>query len=470
MKYISEYFTARAILVYFILLFLVSLISFSNSLPFIWFIFGIFSVFVFFFYSTWLTRYWANIPSHLFRSKLFYTALIIRVVYVVFIFFFYTIKTGTPFEYQAGDSQGYHGEAGWILKLILDEHALWRYFKLYLQGYSDAGWPITVAIIYILTFKSIIAVRLFNALFSAWTVVLIYKLASRNFGETSGRITAILAMLLPNFIFYAGLHLKETFMVFLLVAFSERADVMVRSGKNHLQLIIQVVLLGSSLFFFRTVLAVTAWFALISALLLSDNRLIKANRKVVYGSWIIVSALFLFSGRIYSEISQYTSGRNTNQASQMSNFQLRQGGNDLARYGKTSIFIPLMLPSPLPTMVNIPGQENTMMLNGAFFTRNIYIFFVLLAMVMIVKRKIIRQHVLILVLLFSYLLVLANSGFALSERFHLPAVPFLLILAGYGVTQTTKRNAGYYFIPYLIVISVIILGWNWFKLKGRGMI
>lgn len=450
-------------------MFLISLLTFSNSLPFIWLAFGILTVFIFFFCVTLLTRYWANIPSPLFKSRLFFSALMIRVVYVIFIYFFYKIETGTPFEFQAGDSQGYHGEADWLVDMTLSGD-LGLYFTRYLTGYSDIGWPLTMALIYIFTFKSIIAVRLLNALFGAWTVVLLYKLASRNFEESAGRITAILAMLLPNFLFYTGLHLKETFMVFLLVAFAERADIMVRSGKNHLQLIMQVVLLGSSLFFFRTVLAVTAWFALISALLLSDNRLIKVNRKLVYGSWIIVAALFLFSGRIYSEISQYTSGRSTNQASQMSNFQLRQGGNELAKYGRTSIFIPLMLPSPLPTMVNIPGQENTMMLNGAFFTRNVYIFFVLLAMVMIVKRKIIRQHILILVLLFSYLLVLANSGFALSERFHLPAVPFLLMLAGYGVTQTTKRNAGYYFVPYLIVISVIILGWNWFKLKGRGMI
>lgn len=469
MRYISEYYTARAILVYFILLFLVTFMSFSNSLPFIWFAFGISSVFYFFFFSTWLTKYWANIPSPLFRSRLFSTTLIIRLVYVIFIYFFYKIKTGTPFEFQAGDSAGYHGEADWLVDMTLSGD-LGLYFTRYLSGYSDAGWPLTVAFIYLLTFKSIFAVRFFNAVFSAWTVVLVYKLASRNFGETSGRISAILAMLLPNFVFYTGLHLKETFMVFLLVAFAERADFMVRSGKNHLQLILQVVLLGASLFFFRTVLAVTAWFALISALLLSDNRLIKANRKLVYGSWIIIAALFLFSGKIYSEITQYTSGRSSNLNSQMSNFTFRQGGNELAKYGRTSIFIPLMLPAPLPTMVDIPGQENTMMLNGAFFTRNVYIFFVLLAMVMIVKRKIIRQHILILVLLFSYLLVLANSGFALSERFHLPAVPFLLILAGYGVTQTTKRNAGYYFIPYMIVISVIILGWNWFKLKGRGMI
>jgi hypothetical protein len=469
LKYISTFFTSIAILAYFIVFLFCTLMSFSNSLPFIWLCFGVLSVFSFFFYSSWLSIHWTQLPRAQFQKKLFVSALVIRLVYVVFIYLFYQVQTGKPFEFNSNDSWGYHQTGNWILDMFLAGDMDY-YFSHYLKGVSDAGWEFTLAFMYLISFRSIVIVRLINALLSAWMVVLVYRLATRNFGESAGRITAILALLLPNFIFYTGLHLKETLMVFLLVAFAERADLMVRSSKNHLQLIFQVVLAGVSLFFFRTVLAVAAWFALISALLLSDNRMIKANRKVVYGTWIILAALFFFSGRIYQEVAGYIGERNTNQTSQMKNFTFREGGNQLAKYGRTSIFIPLMLPAPLPTMVNIPGQENTMMLNGAFFTRNVYIFFVLLAMVMIVKRKIIRQHILILTLLFSYLLVLANSGFALSERFHLPAVPFLLILAGYGVTLTTKRTAVYYYIPYLIVISVIILGWNWFKLKGRGMI
>jgi hypothetical protein len=120
-------------------------------------------------------------------------------------------------------------------------------------------------------------------------------------------------------------------------------------------------------------------------------------------------------------------------------------------------------------MVNVAGQENSMMINGSVFVHNVYAFFVIMGIFSIYRKKIVTYHILILALLGSYLFVLASSGFALSERFHVPAVPFLLILAGYGITQLNKRYTALY-IPYLIVIAVIIIGWNWFKLAGRGLI
>jgi hypothetical protein len=120
-------------------------------------------------------------------------------------------------------------------------------------------------------------------------------------------------------------------------------------------------------------------------------------------------------------------------------------------------------------MVNVAGQENAMMINGSVFVHNVYAFFVIIALLSIYRKKIVTYHILILALLGSYLFVLASSGFALSERFHVPAVPFLLILAGYGVTQLNKRYTSLY-IPYLIVVAIVIIGWNWFKLAGRGLV
>ena len=127
-----------------------------------------------------------------------------------------------------------------------------------------------------------------------------------------------------------------------------------------------------------------------------------------------------------------------------------------------------MLFAPFPTLVNTQ-QENLMMLSGAFYTRNVYVFFVLIALIMMYRRRMLRNHVLIISFLLSYMAVLASSGFALSGRFHLPAIPFLLVFAGYGITQMNNKNIKYY-VPYLIVISLVIIGWNWFKLAGRGMI
>jgi hypothetical protein len=128
-----------------------------------------------------------------------------------------------------------------------------------------------------------------------------------------------------------------------------------------------------------------------------------------------------------------------------------------------------MLIAPFPTLVNIETQRNAMMINGSVFTRNIYVFFVIIAFIMLYKQKLITKHIMLISILLSYLVILSMSGYALSERFHMPALPFLIIFAGYGVTRITRQNIKYY-IPYLIIISIIIIFWNWFKLAGRGAI
>jgi hypothetical protein len=436
-------------------------------LPFIWIGFGILAVFSFFYFSSVLTFRWADIPNARFQKNIFVTALIIRLSYVVLIYFFYTAQTGVPFEFFAGDSMGYHGEAIWIVQLFYAGD-IGYYFSHYLKGVSDSGWPIIMAFIYLFTFKSIIVARMINAVVSAWTVVLIYKISRRNFGERSARITGVMAMLLPAFIYFSGLHLKETFMVFVLMAFINQADYLLHSRNFSFKNILLIVFLGTSLFFFRTVLAAAAWFTLFSAFLLSSDKLMTQYRKVVIISWLVIAAAFVFSGKILKEVSGYLGMRKSNQETRYEFFSTREGANQLARYGSAAVFIPIIIPAPFPTLVNIPEQKNQMMTNGDLFTRNVYVFFVFIAFYILYKKKRLRSTLLLSVFLGTYLLILANSGFALSPRFHVPALPFLLIFAGYGITQT-NRNYSSYYVLYLIGISIVVIGWNWFKLAGRGM-
>jgi len=437
-------------------------------LPLIWIFFGILEVFTFFFFSSFLSIRWANIHQKSFQKKIFMTAFLIRFVYVISIYFFYLLKNGMPFEFNAGDSVGYHGTAAWIVELYYSG-MLKYYFLEYSQGISDSGWPLIMAFIYLLSFDSIIVVRIVNVLLSAWMVIFVYKIAQRNFGEHSARITAILAMLLPAFIYYAGLHLKETCMIFLLMVFIERADNLVHSRYFTIINILQVILLGTSLFFFRTVLAAAAWFALFSALLFTSEKLMSKFNRIVIIFWFIIAVTFIFSGKISTEISGYLGASKTNQEERYEFFSTRQGANKLAHYGSSAVFIPIIIPAPFPTLVNIPNQENQMMTNGDLFTRNIYVFFVFVAFYVIIKKKNLRKNILLSVFLATYLLILANSGFALSPRFHVPALPFFLIFAGYGITQT-NRNFSSYYVLYVIGISALVIAWNWFKLAGRGMV
>jgi hypothetical protein len=468
LPYFYSRFGKTAIVAYLIVL-LVCILVFPVRLPLLWIFTGILAVVSFFTFTRVYSLRWRAIPDKMFERKLFKTALIIRLVYVVIIYFFYLWMNGNPFEFSAADSIGYHEEATWIIDLF---HAgmMDYYYTVYAKGVSDSGWPMMLAFIYFFSFKSIFVVRLMNALMSAWMVVLIYRLAQRNFGVSSARITAIMAMLLPTFIYYSGLHVKETAMIFLLVVFSERADFMIRSGRLNWSVVIQVVLSGIGLFFFRTVLAVAAWFALFSALIFTSKRILKYNIRVISIFWFLMAALVIFSGRIWMEIEKYAEGRFTNQQGRLHKLATGEGANEFASLGSKAIFFPLMVVAPFPTMVNIESQRGAMMINGANFTRNVYAFFVLLALWAIIKHKLLRQKVLVITILFGYLFILGSSGFALSERFHMPLLPFLLILAGYGVTIANQRKYSNLYIPYLLLICAIVIGWNWFKLAGRGMI
>ena len=438
----------------------------GRGLPFIWIAFGLAEVMSFFYFSNFFTRQWAGFSDATFRKELFTTALGIRIAYVIFIYLFYLLMTDKPFEFEARDSWGYHNEAVWIVDMV-ESGTIGYYFNEYLKGVSDSGFPLWLSMIYYFSAKSILVARLVNAVVSAWMVVLLYKIARRNFGEAAGRISAILAMLLPTLVYYCGLHNKETVMVFLLLAFVERADFFVRQRTIKTWNLLVVILLGASLFFFRTVLAAAAWFALFSSLLFSSDKLIGAARKAIFITWFAIAAAIVISGQIRTEVEGYVKDKGTNQKTQMENYATTKGANTLARYGTASVFMPMMLFAPFPTLVFIEDQPNAMMINGNIFSRNIYAFFVVIALFTLYKKKLLTQHILILAVLLSYLVILALSGFALSERFHMPAVPFLLILAGYGITQMNNKNVKFY-VPYLVVIGLVIIGWNWFKLAGRG--
>lgn len=82
-----------------------------------------------------------------------------------------------------------------------------------------------------------------------------------------------------------------------------------------------------------------------------------------------------------------------------------------------------------------------------------------------------RRHVFILAYTIGYHLVLVMSNFAQSGRFHMPVIPMLMLFAAYGI-QIAKTNAKVRkWFPIVLVLEIIIcLAWNWFKLKGRGMI
>ncbi len=101
LNYFPSYFSKKAIILYFVALITVSLLFFSHALPILWVLFGSVSVVGFFLGSKNLTYKWQTYSPHTFVTKLFWSALIVRIVYVIFSYFFYQWQTGQPFEFAA---------------------------------------------------------------------------------------------------------------------------------------------------------------------------------------------------------------------------------------------------------------------------------------------------------------------------------------------------------------------------------
>lgn len=465
--YFPKYFSNRAILLYSALLLIITLV-FWYPMHWYWWIIGIIEVAGFFYFSSAVSRDWRRYSSKIFERKLFRTSVVIRLVFVVFSYFFYFKMTGTPFEFSAGDSVWYN-DMGRVGSDIINKHnAPWSVIFDY-TDLSDRGYPVYLSFLYVLTGKSIIITRCLKAIISSFTVILIYRLAVRNFGEDAGRIAAVFCMLMPNLIYYCGLHLKETEMLFLTVLFVERADAIFRTNQVKLLNIVTLFIIGGLTYFFRAVLCYVLFLTLGASIVFGSKRLKKGAKWTV---GVFLAIVFIAMGGFdigngFVENDEYQNVLEQQQGNMQWRAE-RENGNSYAQYASADIFAPLIFTIPFPTLVNIDGQENQQFIHGGNYVKNITSFFTMLAIIMLLFSGKWRDNVIPLAFMIGYLTVLVFSNFAQSERFHIPSLPFELMFAAYAITQFRPKHKPW-FTVWLFVIFVANMGWSWIKLRGRGL-
>lgn len=479
--YVPKYITNNSMLMYFAALAICSTIYAANLLELRWIILGLIEVCGFFYFSNKLSKILVSTKPRIFIKNIFYIGLLVRVVWVIVSYFLYIYWTDTPFSIEAADELFYDDVAHYGANLLRDgQFNIYNGIEMYAGriGFSDMGYPIYLSIIYCLFFDSILIARIIKAVFGAWTAVLIYKLATRNFGETVGRMAGILCMLMPNLIYYCSFQLKEVEMVFLTVLFAERADYLLRLNKISWKSLLLLMAIPAYMFMIRTALAAVLVLAFFCALVLSSERIISWGRRILL---IIMATLFLlvifFSDTaIGQDVKHMWNIGNTTQKANMewrSERGSREGtlNQSFARYASSAVFAPMIFTIPFPTMVETPGQENSKLINGGNFIKNIISYFTIIALFIMLSNKKWRKHVLFLAIILGYLVVLVFSNFAQSERFHLPILPFHMILAAYGISHIREKLfIKKYFKYWCLLIFIAIVAWNWFKLAGRGMI
>lgn len=453
--------------VYLLSLIIVSVWLRTYALKPLWMAWGIGTV-CFFFLTTWLFfKQWRHNDTKKFIRKVFWTALGIRVVYVGAIILYYYYQTGLAMEYQAADSMRYHQWAIALAKLAREGEfgIIFRWLNANTIGFSDQGYVLYLTSLYTCFDNNILGPRLLKALMSAYMCVAIYKLASRSLGEKTGRLAAVMAVFLPQFIHYNGTYLKETELIFLTTLALERMDYLVRSKRYTFWNIFFPIVLTALTFGFRTIVGMILIACFILFILLQERPLMNKKTKIItLGAVVLISLAFFFTpiGR-----EMYIMFRLNFLTGEVPPVKYEQMGLKYAEYASGKYMAPGFFTLPLTNLVEV-ANDNQKMMNGTYYVKNYLAFFALLCIVVAFREKKWKNFSLIGSFAIIYALCIAFSFAFNSERYHLPVMPCLLIMSAFAMTHFRKKDFTVYYI-YNALLLIAIVVWNYIKIDGRGL-
>ena len=436
------------------------------------------SVVLFFYGGQAMSKSWERKKEKVFLRNVFIAGLLIRILWVLYCYFFFNMD---HYGYIHGDD----ADTGWYMDYAKDI-AEWFKGNVRLSfsdvmrrnagGFDDTGYPVWLAIGYLIwgEWSDIVIPMLVKCIIISYSVVLVYHVAKRHFGEGTARITAIFVCLNPNMIYWCGTMFKEAEMVFLTCLAIDNFDRVLTSGKRYtFRTLLPGFLAAVALFFFRSALGIVIFLAVFAHIVMASNRVMSFGKKIIAGVLVVATLIIAMGDRIRTQTEYLLeTAQSDAQKTNMEWRAERDGGNSFAKYAGAAVFAPLIFTIPFPTFNQAESSQLLQVqLSGGSYIKNILSFFVIIVMLMMLVSGEWRRHVFILAYTVGYHVILVMSEFAQSGRFHMPVWPMILLFSAYGI-QIAKTNAKMRkWFPIVLVIEVIAcLGWNWFKLKGRGMI
>lgn len=474
---VPNWLTGKSIVFFFVSLFLCWLV-FGFVPDFALWIVASFSILLFFYGGQAMSRSWERKKEKTFLRNVFIAGFVIRLIWVLYCYFFFNPEYyGSPVGDRA-DVEWYmpYGQsiADWVrgdIKISFSE-----LMDMKGGGVDDVGYPIWLAIIFLLFGNEcdVFIFLAFKVLMSAYCAIYIYRIAKRHYGDGVARMAAIFVCFFPNMIYWCGTMFKEVEMVFLCCMAIDNFDRVLSSGQRYtFKNLIPGIFATFAVFFFRSALAILILLAVFAHIIMASNRVMSLGKKILAGI-LVTSVLFVAMGdRIRTQSRQLVeAAQSDRQDVNMEWRSTRSGGNSFAKYASAAVFAPLIFTIPFPTFNSaLESQYLQVQLAGGSYIKNILSFFVILVLFMLLISGEWRRHVFILAYTVGYHVILVMSEFAQSGRFHMPVIPMIMLFAAYGI-QVAKTNAGVRkWFPIVLALEVVAcLAWNWFKLKGRGLI
>lgn len=474
---IPNWLTGKSMVFFFVAMF-ASWLAFGLVPEFALWVIASLSVILFFYGGQAMSKSWEHVKDKKFTKNIFLAGLAVRVLWLLYVWFFFNIDHyGVPYGDQA-DVEWYmpfgkdlalwlSGDSSHILSEIIDMNG---------SAFDDVGYPMWLAIGYVIWGGASDAFipMLIKCLVGAYCAVNIYHVAKRHFGEGVARMAAIFICINPNMIYWCGTMFKEAEMVFLVCLAVDNFDRVLSSGDRFtFKNLLPGMLAASALMFFRSALGIVVFLAVFAHIVMASQRVMSMGKKVLAGVLVALVLAVSMGDRIRTQSrALIETAQSGSQERNMEWRSTRKGGNSFAKYASATVFAPLIFTIPFPTFNQAnEGQLLQIQLSGGSYIKNIFSFFVIIVMILMLISGEWRRHVFILAYTVGYHVVLVMSNFAQSGRFHMPVWPMLMLFAAYGI-QVAKTNARVRkWFPIVLVLEVAIcLFWNWFKLKGRGMI
>lgn len=436
------------------------------------------SVLLFFYGIQSASRSWARLKERQFIKNAFLWALVIRLIWLCVSYLYLNIELHGRL-YGFGDDNGWYmdfaqGIAKWLMGK--DNMSFNRLMESYVASVDDTGYPFILALEYLLSMESstIFLPLLIKALLDAYTCVAIYHIARRHFDVGTARTATLFMVFNPIMLFWAACILKECEMTFICVTSINMIDSTLSAGKKMtFRGLLPGIAMASLLFFFRTALALVVFLAVFAHIIFVSHKVMSNGKKVLAGALVGILLLVGLGDRMRMQsehlIETVQGGQ---QQMNMTWRSEREGGNSFAKYVGATVFAPLIFTIPFPTF-NVASEEQVMLLelSGGYFIKNLLSFFVIFILLLLLISGEWRKHVFIEAYTVGYLLVLVMSEFAQSGRFHMPVFPMLMLFAAYGLqVEKGNRHIRKWYLGWCVLMLVAAIGWNWFKLKGRGMI
>ena len=472
--YSWNYFHSQKFVIAFFATLIFGFVLFTNNFVNAGFIFYMIITVVLFFYGTKrLPNYFFNKSSKSYIKTIFLLTFILRLFFLVPLYYYFYNYNSEVISYpynsmlfspNAGDSTGYH----YIPMLMAQDYLLGKlnvsdYIKL-CGGIADFGYMFYIFIWYAIFGPNLWLHGLSNLLVGSWSVVLVYKIAKNQYNHQIGIISSVMMMLMPFFYYYSAEALKEMVLICLFLLCIYYLQMFIAAKASWLKNLIFGLICLSGIAAFRTFLSGIIGVSFLIALIIRFRKI--SNERILY---IFVAF-----------ISLYVIASITNVGSEFSNSIKSSEGlfdKNIARYSINSIgtqlasipsYLLFVIIGPFPSFVNISGQESILLSAGGSFVRNFLVFFYAIGIYRIIKLDI-RHNLFLLMILVSYLFVLAYSGYASNTRYHLPMIPLLIIFSAVGMCNVTSFQKKW-FNPFLFLIVICFLGWNFIKLAGRGII